>query len=66
MSSKKRARKGIDSLNRRKEEHFAKIRKAQNGGKIELARYHEKEIENFEKAIEKRKRKMMPRQKRKK
>ena len=66
MSSKKRARKGIDSLNRRKEEHFAKIRKALSEGKVELAHYHQKEIENFEKAIEKRKRKMMPRQKRKK
>ena len=65
MSNKKRLKKGIDSLNKRKAEHIEKIRKAGEEGKLDLVRYHEKEIDNFEKAIEKRKRRSMPKPKRK-
>lgn len=66
MSGKKRAKKGIESLEKQIQIHKEKLRKAQAEGNIGLVNYYEKEIEHFEQAIEKRKRRIMPKIKRKK
>jgi hypothetical protein len=66
MSEKKRAKKGIESLEKQIDLHREKLRKAEKEGNIGLVDYYEKELENFEHVKEKLKRKTMPKLKRKK
>ncbi len=66
MSSKKRAKKGIESIEHQIRIHQEKLRKAQEDGNVGLVKYYEKEIEHFKDAVEKRKRRTMPKLKRKK
>lgn len=54
-SRKKRAKKGIKSLEGQISEHTQKLEKAYEEGRIELASYYEKEISKFQKNIEKKK-----------
>lgn len=66
MSGKKRVKKGIESLEKQVALHKKKLKRAEEDGDIGLAAYYEKELENFEKAIEKSKRRIMPKLNRKK
>lgn len=66
MSSKKRSKKGIESLDKQIKIHREKLKKAQEKGDLGLANYYEKEIEHFERAQEKLVRRIMPKLKRKK
>ncbi len=66
MSSKKRSKKGIESLENQINAHKEKLKKAQEKGDIGLANYYEKEIEQFERAKEKLIRRIIPKLKRKK
>lgn len=52
---KKRAKKGIKSLEEQISEHTAKLEKAYEEGRIELSSYYEKEIKKFQGNIEKKK-----------
>jgi len=60
MSSKKRSKKGIESLEKQIKIHQKKLKKAQEKGDIGLANYYEKEIEHFERAKEKLMKRVMP------
>lgn len=64
MSSKKRAKKGIESLKKQLEIHKAKLKKAREDGNIGLANYYEKEIRHFEEAIKRLERRVVPKNKR--
>ena len=64
--SKKRAKKGIESLKQQIEIHKNKLIKAQEEGNIGLVNYYEKEIKHFEQAIERLEHRIMPKTKRKK
>lgn len=66
MSSKKRSKKGIDSINKQIELHKEKLSKAKGEGNIGLANYYEKEIQHFEQAIARLERRIEPKTKRKK
>ncbi len=66
MSGKKRARKGIESLEKQMEIHRVKLKKAEKEGNIGLTAYYEKEMEHFEKVKEKLKKRIMPKKRRKK
>ncbi len=66
MSSKKRSKKGIDSINKQIELHKEKLIKAREDGNIGLANYYEKEIQHFEQAITRLGRRIEPKLKRKK
>ena len=63
MSSKKRSRKGIESLDKQIRIHEEKIRIAQESGNEGLVRYHEKEIVNFRRVKERKKKRIMPKMK---
>ncbi len=52
---KRRAKKGIESLERQIAEHAKKLEEAQKSGRIELAEYYKKELRKFEANIEKKK-----------
>ena len=58
--SKKRYKKGIESLEKQIEIHKDKLENARKRGDIGLADYYEKEIEHFERAKEKLARRVMP------
>ncbi|MBI2971621.1 MAG: nucleotidyltransferase domain-containing protein [Candidatus Aenigmarchaeota archaeon] len=62
--TKKRAKKGIRSLERQIEIHKLKLRKAQSEGNIGLSNYYEKELEHFDQAKKKRENKPVPKKKR--
>lgn len=64
--SKKRQKKGIESLEKQIELHKSKLESARKKGDVGLANYYEKEIEHFECAKEKLARRIMPKLKRKK
>jgi len=64
--SKKRQKRGIESLEKQIEIHREKLEKAREKGDVGLANYYEKEIEHFERAKEKLARRIMPKIKRKK
>ena len=66
MSSKKRSKKGIESLEKQIKIHQEKLEKAQEKGDLGLINYYEKEIEHFERAKEKLMYRIMPKRKRKK
>ena len=66
MSNKKRTKKGIESLDKQIAIHLEKIRIAEEQGNEGLVRYHEREIENFGRQKEKKKKRIMPKLKRKK
>jgi hypothetical protein len=66
MSGKKRASKGIESLEKQIKMHKEKLRKAEEVGNIGLSNYYEKEIEHFEQAKERLKSSIKPKLKRKK
>ena len=66
MSSKRRSKKGIESLEGQIELHREKLKNAQEKGNLGLTNYYEKEIEHFENAREKLMRRVMPKLKRKK
>ena len=53
VNRKKRLARGIESLKRRLDEHKIKLEKAKKDDKIELIDYYEKELENLEIYIEK-------------
>jgi phage shock protein A len=52
---KKRAKKGIESLEGQIKEHTEKLERAYEEGRIELASYYVKEIHKFKKNVEKKK-----------
>ena len=66
MSGKKRASRGIESLEKQIAIHKEKMRKATEKGSIGLVTYYEKEIQNFERVKERLKFKIFPKSKRKK
>ncbi len=66
MPGKKRAKKGIESLEKQIEIHKGKLRKSQEKGDIGLANYYEKEIKHFEQATERLRRRIAPKAKRNK
>jgi len=66
MSSKKRSKKGIESLEKQIKLHQEKLKKAQERGDLGLTNYYEKEIEHFERAKEKLMHRIIPKHKRKK
>jgi len=65
MSGKKRAKKGIESIEKQIEIHKGKLRKAEGEGNVGLMKYYEKEIQNFDRVKEKLKRRIKPKSKRK-
>ena len=58
MSSKKRNKKGIESIEKQISLHKEKLRKAEEDDNIGLVNYYEKELEHFEQAINKKKRQL--------
>lgn len=66
MSGKKRAKKGIESIEKQIEFHKEKLRKAKGEGNIGLVNYYEKEMRNFEQIKEKLKWRIKPKPTRKK
>jgi hypothetical protein len=66
MSEKKRARKGIESIERQIELHRDKLMRAEEDGNVGLINYYEKEIQNFEHVKEKLKQRVGTKSKRKK
>jgi len=58
VNRKKRLASGIESLKRRLDEHKIKLEKAKKDNKVELVDYYEKELENLEIYME-RKRKIL-------
>lgn len=66
MSGKKRAKKGIKSLEKQVKLHRKKLTEAREKDNIGLVDYYVKEIEHFEAAIRKRRHMIMPKKKRKK
>lgn len=66
MSNKKRTKKGIESLDKQIKIHLEKIKIAEEQNNEGLVQYHEREIENFRRQKEKKKKHIMPKLKRKK
>jgi len=63
--SKKKLKKGIDSIQKEIEIHRnVKLEKAVNAGSIELAGYYEKEIKRLEEQLSDKQKKLLPRSKR--
>ncbi|MEM3555177.1 MAG: hypothetical protein QXF56_00410 [Candidatus Micrarchaeia archaeon] len=56
--SKKRIRKGIESLERQIYKHSKKLSRAIEDKDVDLVYYYEKEIEKFKKEIEKKKKRL--------
>ena len=65
MSNKKRSRKGIESLDKRIEEHNKKLQNATDEDNLDLAGYYEKEIEHLRDAKKRLERRVEPKLKRK-
>ena len=65
MSNKKRSRKGIESLNKRIEEHNKKLHNAADEDNLDLAGYYEKEIEHLRHAKKRLEKRIEPKLKRK-
>lgn len=65
MSSKRRSKKGIESLEGQIELHREKLKNAQEKGNLGLTNYYEKEIEHFERAREKLARHILPKKRKK-
>lgn len=66
MSSKKRSKKGIESIEKQIQVHREKLKRARERGDVELAQYYEKELDHFESAKERLMRRIMPKLRRKK
>ncbi len=66
MSSKKRAKKGIESLEKQIKLHKEKLKEAERNENIGLASYYEKEIQHFEQAIKKLEHRLQPKKRKKK
>lgn len=63
--SKKRFKKGIESLKKVIDYHRnVKLKKALAEGNVEMAAYYEKEIKNLERGVDKKQNKLLPRSKR--
>ena len=65
MSNKKRSRKGIESLDKRIEEHNKKLQNATGEENLDLAGYYEKEIEHLRDAKKRLEHRVEPKLKRK-
>lgn len=63
--SKKKYKKGIESIKKEIDMHRSvKLKKALGGNNLELANYYEKEIKRLESQLEEKEEKLLPRSKR--